>query len=523
MVIVSANGEIYNYKELKRELEKKYTFTSRSDSEVLVHGYLEWGIDGLLERLDGMYAFVLYDKNNRNIYLVRDRLGIKPLYYATIDGAFCWASELKAIECYFVGKLQVDNTALYDFLTYRYIPTPKSLYKNVYKLEPGSCLTIDVGKPALSSRKSYWQLDTNVVGLGGEAGISSMLGDTLKSQLVSDVGVNFFLSGGVDSSLLVAKARELQEKVRSFTIGFDNSKFDESAYAKIVADQYDTQHFVGILREDYAKDLLGKMRDWYDEPFADFSALPTYMLCDLVKKHGGKVAISGDGGDEVFGGYPRYLHPHLDARPSRVNHLVSKPLYEILKRFPYGSRPWRAGRYVFRRDLSDGFDLYTSLLGGLSSDRREVYRDWLEIDSDYDDYWFYRQYYREDLPTLSRFQYMDIHTYLPEAILTKMDRVSMATSLEVRVPYLSHKLVQAAFSIPEQVRNSNGELKGLLKSVAGDYFPDDFVRRRKKGFGIPRGLTGQGDMENWYEQEKILSGHFRNEMGLGHRGLSEIF
>jgi len=517
-VVITVNGEIYNYKILRKELESVFTFCSDSDSEVVLHGYKYWGIDGLLARLEGMYAFTIYDRNLAKMYLARDRVGIKPLYYGSHGGLFAWASELKAISGYWPDKLSVDSTAIYDFLTYRYIPAPKTYFKEIHKLEPGHYLELNLID--LSSKtKRYWQLavgETKSCASERESieAIESLINQSMQNHLLSDVPVNFFLSGGLDSSYLSSLASTMMEEVNTFNIGFSNRNFDESGYAKEVASHLNSHHHEKVIDQVDSELLFSKMRDWYDEPFADFSAIPTYLVCKAVSDHGGKVAIAGDGADEVFGGYSWYFNDHVDQHPNNVTRSISRAAKAILDQSAFNSFPWRIGRYLARRNIYHGFQLYSDLMGGLPCERKNSYKNYLEIENDYDDYWFFRQYYRDDLPLKTRLQYLDIHTYLPEEILTKIDRVSMAVSLEVRVPYLCHHLLEGVFSLPEEMRYLNGTSKGLLKKIAEPKLPETIISRRKKGFGIPKEYRRSSSTgSNIYEQEKVLFEHY-NELGL---------
>jgi asparagine synthase (glutamine-hydrolysing) len=513
-VVITVNGEIYNYKILRKELKSVYTFYSDSDSEVVLHGYKHWGIEGLLERLEGMYAFTIYDSNLGKVYLARDRLGIKPLYYGSCGGLFFWASELKAITGYCSDQLSVDNTSIYDFLTYRYIPAPKTYYKEIYKLEPGHYLELDLAN--LSNKtKRYWKLTVGAAARCVSERESmevteGLMHQSMQSHLLSDVPVNFFLSGGLDSSYLSSLASTMMGEINTFNIGFSNRNFDESGYANAVAKYINSHHHNKVIGQADSELLFSKMRDWYDEPFADFSAIPTYLVCKTVSDQGGKVAIAGDGADEVFGGYSWYFNDYVAESRNEFARSIGLVAKAVLDKSAFNSFPWRVGRYLGRRYIYQGFQLYSDLMGGLPWQRKISYRNYLEINADYDDYWFYRRYYRDDLPPKTRLQYLDIHTYLPEEILTKIDRVSMAVSLEVRVPYLCHHLLEGVFSLPEEIRYPKGIHKGLLKKIAESKLPKTIINRRKRGFGIPREYRRSSSTGvNIYEQEKVLFEHYK--------------
>lgn len=515
-VIITVNGEIYNYKELYNELKDKHCFKSNSDSEVILHGFREWGITHLLSKLEGMYTFSIYDVLNNKLYLARDRIGIKPLYYSIHRSQLIWASELKSIERYLHNSLIIDATAMYDFLTYRYIPSPKTMYKDVYKLEPATFIEYDLNTNNLT-KQHYWELNVNIN--NSRKNIVSEIQDelslSLRQHLIGDVPINFFLSGGIDSSLLTALASRNNEQVSTYSIGINSKKFDESIYSTQVANHISSKHYSKSFNITDSNILSDKMRDWYDEPFADYSALPTYLVCQFLKENGGKVAISGDGGDEVFGGYSRYFHQHIHRPPGNIQRKIFTFIKTLCDMSPYYSKRWRLGRLIARTGIYSGLELYADLIGSLPRNKKQFYKDHLEIDKSYDDYWFFRKYYRKELPVLTRFQYMDIHTYLPEDILTKVDRVSMATSIEVRVPYLSHKLVESVFSIPETCRNPNTRPKELLAQIASPYLPKEIINRQKKGFSIPKEFRKNKSTGSFlYPQEKILKDHFSSELNL---------
>ena len=274
----------------------------------MLHGYREWGIRGLLSRLEGMYAFCIHDTRHNRLFLVRDRVGIKPLYYSVRGGCISWASELKALEI-FLGseQLEVDGTGIYDFLTYLYVPSPKTMYRDVYKLEPAHYIDVDVATGSLQ-KHCYWQLEVHEcadsIDVAAER-IQGMIGSAVRAQLCSDVPVGFFLSGGIDSSVVVSEAAESGHTVHTYSIGFDDAKHDETAFAKLVAERFGTQHRMQTLRRTEIAPMLVKLKEWFDEPFADTSAFPTYLVSKFARETC-KVVLTGDGGDEVFGGYGWY-------------------------------------------------------------------------------------------------------------------------------------------------------------------------------------------------------------------------
>lgn len=498
-VVLSANGEIYNFRDLRLELERDAVFRSESDSEVLLHGYRAWGIDGLLERIDGMFAFALYDAQLGKIFLARDRLGIKPLYYAW-NGELAWASELKALTSFFGDRLRVDPTALYDFLTYLYVPSPKTLYRDVFKLLPGELVEFDCADKRLTTRR-YWHLSSMPGDVGlreGAARIRELVGRSVSDQMVSDVPVGFFLSGGIDSSVVVAEATECSDSVHTFTIGFTDANRDETPHANRIAELFGTRHTVEMLSVPDVAELFGDLRTWYDEPFGDTSAFPSYLVARLARRRA-TVVLTGDGGDEVFGGYNRYrrLGTGLVRRLPRIPAL--RPLTASA-----GRSSNRTLRRVSRRLetalVASDLENYVRVMGGMVREEKQRYAEAWEIPADYDDYWYFRQHLRDDLPPRRRLQYLDLHTYLHDDILTKMDRVSMAVSLEARVPLLSHKVVEYAFGLPEDVTYAGGELKGVLRRAYADVLPDEILARPKQGFSIP---------PTAYREELDIQGHDR--------------
>ncbi len=519
-VIIAANGEIYNYPVLRKELEAKHEFQSHSDSEILIHGYKEWGLQGLLDRIDGMYAFCLYDRNLRKIHLVRDRAGIKPLYYFHVPGELVWASELKAIKAWAgTDRLKVDGTALYDFLTYLYIPAPKSLYRDVYKLEPGHVATFDLDRGHLE-KHAYWQLEVReqkITVPDAEETLRTLIGRSVREQLMSDVPVGIFLSGGLDSGTVAEAASRFSRHIQTFTIKVDDPGHDESAYAEAMAKALETDHHVRLCRAEDADALIDQMPDWYDEPFADSSAIPTHLVSKFSRERI-IVALSGDGGDELFGGY-RWYSAMKDRSIRHRNGLEAlRPLTKTFKRWAGRSLPGRAvRRFEFDYVLND-LEYYTRLMGGLLGEDKRRYARKFGIDDDYDDYWYFRKYWRDDLPLMTRLQYLDFHTYLPDDILTKVDRASMQVALEVRVPLLSRELIEFCFSLPEDVRYAGGQLKGLLKMAYRDRLPAEILQKPKQGFGLPVRAWHIADGSRLSLQELILKTNYADHAA----GFSEI-
>lgn len=450
------NGEIYGYKRLRCELiELGYHFMSETDTEVVLAAYLLWGKE-FINKIDGMFAIAIMDKRNQELLLYRDRFGIKPLFYYSNGFDFAFASEIKAIIALSNDlKIEVDNTSIYDYLNFRYIPEPKTLYKNIFKLLPGYELVFDMKKSCIVSNKSYWQLRVNPQKGSVKKrdtiidDIRQLISESVREQLVSDVPVGTFLSGGVDSSIISYECNRISSEIETFSIGFEDRDVDETKYIDYFLSMYPMPSSRKKFKHKDIKYYYYDIKKWFDEPFADDSAYPTYLVSMLAKDKV-TVVLTGDGSDEIFGGYARY-------KRMWKNDKGSLPDYSIIQK-EYGEN-------------IDSVDLN--------------WRNYLGIDKDYDRYWLIKKYYNPELPPITRCQVFDMYTYLPGDILTKVDRVSMQVSLETRVPFLCKKIVEYAFSLTEDDRCPGGVLKGILKEAYSEVFGDDFLNRRKQGFGIP--------------------------------------
>jgi asparagine synthase (glutamine-hydrolysing) len=484
------NGEIYNFQALRRELEARgHTFRSHTDTEVVLHAYEEWG-DDHVHHLRGMFAYALYDRRPRpgsryRVLLVRDRLGIKPLFYYALPRCFAFASEIKGIlACDGIDRA-VDWSALYDFLTYLYIPAPKTAYAHIRKLPPGHLLAFD--EQGLTVRE-YWTIGTAATAATtpDEAAhqVAATLERAVEDHLVSDVPLGVLLSGGVDSSAVTALAAGLaQPPLRTFSAGFDVAEHSELDYARLVAAHCHTRHTEQVVGRESLDRMLPRVLAVYDEPFADTSAIPTYYVTAAAGEHV-KVLLSGDGGDEVFAGYSWYrswlARGGLDSLPLGG---VRRLLVPLAERWPLGRR----GKGVLVALSRSPLGRYAALME-LFSPRRK--RRLLassrrgEFDG-YDDYWHFRRHWREDLDPLARLQYLDLKTFLPDDILTKVDRASMASSVEVRPPLLDHELVEQVLAMPSDWNLRAGEQKWLLKRAVEDRLPAEVLHRRKKGFSAP--------------------------------------
>lgn len=452
LVHIIYNGEIYGYQKLKDDLKNKYQFRTSSDTEVILYAYLEYGKE-FVDKIDGIFAMAIYDERVRKVYLFRDRIGVKPLYYYYKDGKFAFASELKALtEMLEDSALEIDTMALYDYLFYQYVPEPKSLYKHIRKLRPAARLIFDTQEKRIIEADRYWNLFVNAsVGRKRKREdvaeeLRGLIRQTVEEQLIADVPVGTFLSGGVDSSVITYVTNRLKPEVNAFTIGFQEAQFDESARADAFCRQQHISLTQQILSSKDVRQIRNDLSKWYDEPFADVSAYPTYMLSRLARTNC-TVVLTGDGGDELFGGYAHY---------KTVASFGNKPEKE--KVYQQYAKP---------------------------ASSVEDYRIRWNIPKDYDPYWHFDQYYKEELPVFTRMRYMDLMTYLPESVLTKVDRASMAVSLEARVPFLARRIVEFAFSLSQEEYLSDNELKGCLKDAYKGRIPDEILYGIKMGFSVP--------------------------------------
>lgn len=496
------NGEVYNYARLKRRLEDRgHSFRSNSDTETIIHAYEEWGVDSL-SMLRGMYAFGLWDAKAKQLLLARDRMGIKPLFYYWDERTFAFASEIKALLVLENINKEIERSALFDYLTYLYIPAPKTAYKYIRKLQPGHYLVFDGHS---ISTKCYWDVsleqdDSIDEGMAIEL-VRERLADAVSSHSVSDVPVGVLLSGGLDSSTIVAHmAGTMSQPAQTYSIGFDVAEHGETRFARLVAQKFDTNHRERIVGREAVQSLLSRVVLLYDEPFADGSAIPTYSVAQLAREEV-KVVLSGDGGDEVFAGYrwyDRWLQfQNLRAVPAFVRHGLMKPLGRI---WPSNARGGRVKHFL--EDMGNtplGQYARQMELFSPTEKRKILGSDWRSEFKDYDDYWYFRQFWRSELDPITRMQYLDLKTYLPDDILTKVDRASMAVSLEVRPPLLDHLLVEAVFSVPAEIRFRNAEKKYLLKQAMNGVLPAEVLTRGKKGFSSP--LTQwMGEEKEWVQE-----------------------
>lgn len=470
--VITFNGEIYNFQDIRSELEVLgHTFQSHTDTEVVLRGYQEWGT-GILERLVGMFAFGIWDEEKRELFVARDRAGEKPLYYASHQQHFAFASELSALRQVEWIDHSIDKEAVALYLHYQYVPAPWSIYKGVRKLPPAHALRISVdGRQTLWR---YWDPQNIAVetGIGENEALEDLdhlLARSVRGQLISDVPLGAFLSGGIDSSLVVSLMREQTALVRTFTIGFDVPEFNEADHAKAVADVLDTEHTTEFLTERDALGLVPLVARMYGEPFADSSALPTHLVSVVARRHV-TVALSGDGGDEVFGGYSRYDWLEKYAGAAQALGRAGPLLKPLMRRVP--GLPRRAADFIGLPER----EVYRGLISVFRPDQvRELTGEDPTLPL-FDQAWS-----RTYLSPRRRAMLADLLTYMPEAILVKVDRAAMATSLETRAPFLDHRVLEYALRLPTPLIQG----KPLLKKLLYRRVPQTLVDRPKKGFGVP--------------------------------------
>jgi asparagine synthase (glutamine-hydrolysing) len=510
--VISYNGEVYNHAALRAELEAMgVAFRGHSDTETLVEAVARFGVRAVLPRLAGMFALALWDRQERCLVLARDPMGIKPLYWGRHNGALLFASELKAIRALPWFVPEIDRDAVAGFLRFGYVPAPSSIYRGISKLPPGCLLTLRPGAEPVV--EPYWSLQK--VALAGQAkplalsddeatdSLEALLKQVIGEHMISDVPLGAFLSGGIDSSAVTALMQTAGGRsVRTFTIGYDEGGYDESAHARAVAEYLGTVHTDLRATAADARAVIPRLAEWYDEPFADSSQIPTFLVSELTRRSV-TVALSGDGGDELFAGYNRHAQaprieqllglpaPLRKAGAGLISAVSAEGWDGALSMLPQGMRPRLLGNKLHKlaRLLSsvDGDEAYARLVGfwpdGLVSGGHLPRRD---------------PSYAEGLPGLvERMQLMDATTYLPDDILTKVDRATMAVSLEARVPFLDHRVVEWAWRLPRGQRLRDGQSKWLLRQVLYRHVPRELIDRPKMGFAVPIAAWLRGPLRAW--------------------------
>ncbi|HEX2116895.1 MAG TPA: asparagine synthase (glutamine-hydrolyzing) [Alphaproteobacteria bacterium] len=519
--VISYNGEIFNFVELRAELERLgVKFRGGSDTEVIIEGAARWGLAATVKRLIGMFAFALWDRETRTISLVRDRLGIKPVYYLASESLFACGSELKAFRVCPGCSATLDRNALAAYLRVGYVPQPYSIYREIRKLPPGTILSLAPGK--MPEIEPFW--DARAVAVNGYAKwrnppdegeaverLDALLRDAVRRRMVADVPLGAFLSGGIDSSTVVALMQaESNRSVRTFSIGFHEQGYDEAAHAKAVAAHLGTDHTELYVEPGHAFDVIPKLADWYDEPFADSSQIPTFLVSEMTRRHV-TVALSGDGGDELFTGYNRYfwgetLWKRFSRIPTPLRRAISAALRalpptawdRLLAVVPDRVRPPQPGDKLHKlagmldhdgpqaiyKSLISICDPESLVIGG--HEPKNVLTD---------------ESVARDIPDFSAWmQFVDTVTYLPDDILTKVDRATMAVSLEGRVPLLDHRVVEYAWTLPLSLKIRDGKGKWALRQVLKRYVPETLIDRPKMGFAVPIDSWLRGPLRDWAEE-----------------------
>jgi len=507
-IVVVYNGEIYNFQELAEELKQAgHIFRTHSDTEVIVHAWEEWG-ESCVNRFRGMFAFAICDRNRQTLFIARDRLGIKPLYYAELsDGQFIFASELKALKCHPLLNKTFDELAIEEYFAFGYIPEPRSIYKQVKKLQPGHTLTLKRGQSVPAPRE-YWDVPFTPTSTGSEIDIQHELIERLKQavdiRLVSEVPLGAFLSGGVDSSAIVALMAQIEEgkPVNTCSIGFGDPKYNETEFAQQVAERYQTDHVIEqVDPNDF--DLIDTLASYYDEPYADSSAIPTYRVCELAKKRV-TVALSGDGGDENFAGYRRHRwHMNEEIIRGRIPQFLRGPIFgtlgQVYPKMDWAPKVFRA-RSTFQALARNSVDAYMHSMSIVYDDLRtpmfsEAFKKKLGGYHASEVFHYHLNRSPTDHP-LSLIQYLDTKTYLPGDILTKVDRASMAHALEVRVPILDHEFVEWVSGLSPDIKLKGREGKYIFKKALEPHLPDDILYRPKMGFAVPLSSWFRGPLKD---------------------------
>jgi asparagine synthase (glutamine-hydrolysing) len=512
---VTFNGEIYNFQDLKRQLAQK-TFRGSSDTEVMLECIEEFGFEETLKKISGMFSLAVWDDKEKVLYLARDRFGEKPCYYGVVNNKFLFGSELKAIMANSDMDKTVDLSSLALYLKHNYIPSPHSIFKNIKKLPQATFIKVNPSAMQVSEPISYWSLSDEIEKphahelLDDEEVLDNferLLKKTISAQMQSDVPLGCFLSGGVDSSLIAAIMQNVSDNpIQTFTIGFNEEVYDESNHAKRIANYLGTQHREWIISPNEVKDVIPMIPQIYDEPFSDSSQLPTYLLSKLTKKHV-TVSLSGDGGDELFGGYSRYiwlqvLWNKISLLPSPMRTVAAAILnsirekhwnnfYEVINTFiPVKYKTHNFGNKVYKGiaflKAKSPFEVYDNLISHWQNPNII-----LQNNADFEN--ISERKIPKSISLLGQMMYMDSQSYLPDDIMVKVDRASMAVSLETRSPFLDHKLAEYVWGLPDKFRVRNGESKWLLRQVLYKHVPREYVERPKQGFGVP--------LEDWFRGE----------------------
>ncbi len=525
------NGEIYNFAELRSDLNQQgYQFRGHSDTEVMLAAFMEWGLTAAVQKFIGMFAFALWDAQEHRLHLCRDRAGEKPLYYGWFGDTLLFGSELKALVAHPQWQGQIDTDALTLFVRYGYIPAPHSIYQGISKLTPGTSISFGGEQPQTATPVAYWDLHTVVekglcepfTGSDTQAidYLERLLRETIQAQMVADVPLGAFLSGGIDSSTVVALMQAQSSRpIKTFSIGFTEQKYNEAEYAKAVAAHLGTEHTELYITAQDALDVIPKLPQLYDEPFADSSQIPTFLLSKMTREHV-TVSLSGDAGDELFGGYSRYflgidIWQKISWIPVEMRRFYAELLVSVQP------ERWdliidKIGEFIPRlKDVQAGRKIH-KIAGVLSSKQPlELYRELISIWKNpgkivlnshepqtivtHPPDWIYRLDFAEQM------MYLDSMSYLPDDILVKVDRAAMAVSLESRVPFLDRRIIEFAWQLPLSMKLRNGQGKWVLRQVLNRYVPKELIDRPKMGFGVPIDSWLRYELRDW--AESLLDEH----------------
>jgi len=501
---LSYNGEIYNFPEIRQDLESKgINFKGHADSEVLVEACNVYGIKETIAKLIGMFAFAIWDNKEETLTLVRDRLGIKPLYWGRVGGDILFASQSKAFSKHPKWQPQINEEALAYYFRFGYIPHPYSIYNDIQQLTPGHLITIN--KDLQTKEESYWQLNYTTTSLSETEAteqLEHLLNDAIKKRMISDVPIGAFLSGGVDSSLITAIMQQQSSRpIKTFTVGFHNSNFDESPHARKIAEHLGTDHTELHVTPQDMQDLIPSIPDAYDEPFADSSQVPTMLISKLIRNHV-TVALSGDGGDEIFAGYNRYIFANklkqLFSTPHTIRALTAGIITSVAPNIWDKIIPGQSisGDKIHKLasvlKLKHFHDIYPHLTSQWQDTKLPLSNDTIQNLSSKD-------HFQTNIDNIHSMQIADIHNYLPDDILTKVDRASMAYGLEARVPLLDHRIVEFGMSLPLKYSLDKGVSKKILRNILYKHIPKKLIERPKMGFAIPLADWLRGDLRDWAE------------------------
>ena len=518
------NGEIYNHLEIRKEINAAMNVSWRghSDTETLLVAIELWGIRKVLQKTVGMFALALWDTKERNLYLARDRVGEKPLYYGWVKGVFVFASELKSLKKYPSFENEIDRDSLSLYFRYSYVPAPRSIYRNIYKLKPGTLIKVDNLSRKISE-ESYWSLK-NIIQKGEEYNFNNdteavdtlelKMRESVRMQMISDVPLGAFLSGGIDSSAIVAIMQsESVIPVKTFTIGFHEKNYNEAEYAKEIARHLKTEHTELYIQPGEARDVIPLLPVLYDEPFSDSSQIPTYLVSKLAREHV-TVSLSGDAGDELFGGYNRYIWVNsiwkkIKNYPVPLRYIIAGLLMKIsptswntvfshISRYPLIGRKLNVsqpGDKILKiasiLDAKNPEEMYRTLISHWKDSENIVINGKGSYDT-FDDILF------SDIE--HKMMYSDFVSYLPDDILVKVDRAAMGVSLESRVPFLDHRIVEYAWSLPLKYKIREGYSKWILRQVLYKFVPKKLIERPKMGFGVPIDSWLRGPLREWAEE-----------------------